>query len=279
MGTAGDTMTVQTIWRYPVKSMGGEKLVEARVERSGLAGDRAYALVDEAEGRIASAKLPRKWGAMITAEARYVHPPIDDQIPVVRIRLPDGTHIMSDSPTIHDVLSKFVGRGVRITSTRPKAISVERLDPLAEGEVIADIGELMPEGRFADYAPLHLITTSTLRELRRLNPQADFDERRFRPNLVIDIAESRGFAEQDWIGKTLAIGDMQVRVSDPTPRCSVPTLAQSGLAKDRSIVSTLVEHSRLPVALLGGELLPCAGVYAFVAEGGTVRAGDPVRIS
>ena len=279
MGTAGDTMTVQAIWRYPVKSMGGEKLMEAPIERSGLTGDRAYALVDEAEARVASAKLPRKWDALITAEARFVGPPMDGKVPAARMRLPDGTHILSDSPTVHDVLSRFVGRKVRITTTRPKAVSVERLDPLAEGEVIADIGELMPEGRFADYAPLHIITTSTLRELRRLNPQADFDERRFRPNLVIDIADSRGFAEQAWIGKTLTIGDMQARISDPTPRCSVPTLAQSGLAKDRRILTTLVEHSRLPVALLGGELLPCAGVYAFVTEGGTVRAGDPVRIS
>lgn len=187
------------------------------------------------------------------------------RIPALQIRLPNGMHIMSDGPTVHDVLSRFVGRQARITTTRTQAISVERLDPLAEGEVIADIGGLTPQGRFADYAPLHLITTATLRKLRRLNPPADFDERRFRPKLVIDIAEAGASPN--------GTGSARHWRSATCGRAS-PIRRPAPLTKDRSILRTLVEHSRLAVALLGGELLPCAGVYAFVTQRGTVSAGD-----
>jgi uncharacterized protein len=271
-------MIVDSIWRYPVKSMAGERLADTQVVGGGLIGDRAYALIDVAQGRVASAKLPRKWGMLLAARAAYASSPAAARdVPAVRIRFPDGTQSTSDDPDIDDALSALAGAQIRITTSRPSRVSVERLDPLAVGEVIADIGALMPEGRFADYAPLHLVTTATLAELKRLNPLSDFDARRFRPNLVIDTGPAAGaFIEQGWIGKSLKIGGVEARISDPTPRCSVPTLAQAELPQDREILRTLVQHNRVPVDLLGGELLPCAGVYAFVTREGRIEVGDEV---
>jgi len=75
------------------------------------------------------------------------------------------------------------------------------------------------------------------------------------------------------------IGDeVCLRISDPTPRCSVPTLAQKDIPRDPQVLRAIVEHNRLPVPLLDNEILPCAGVYGFVVRGGTVRRGDALRI-
>jgi uncharacterized protein YcbX len=157
---------------------------------------------------------------------------------------------------------------------------LERLDPLAEEETIVDIGELMMAGRFSDYAALHLITTATMARLAELRPESKFNARRFRPNVTIATPEGEtGFVENDWVGREVAIGDeVRLRISDPTPRCSIPTIAQGDLAKDPQVLRTIVEHNRLPVPLLEGETLPCAGVYGFVIRSGTVKRGDTVRV-
>ena len=158
--------------------------------------------------------------------------------------------------------------------------SLERLDPLAADETIVDIGELMMAGRFSDYAALHLITTATMARLAELRPESKFSARRFRPNVTIATPGGQaGFVENDWVGREIAIGDeVRLRISDPTPRCSVPTLAQENLEKDPRLLRTIVEHNTLPVPVLDGETLPCAGVYGFVVQGGTVKRGDQVRV-
>ena len=79
-------------------------------------------------------------------------------------------------------------------------------------------------------------------------------------------------------GSSRSATSVRLRISDPAPRCSVPTLAQEGLRKDPHVLRTIVEHNRVAVPALEGELLPCAGVYAFVIRGGTVKKGDAVRV-
>ena len=111
----------------------------------------------------------------------------------------------------------------------------------------------MMAGRFSDYAALHLITTATMARLAELRPESKFNARRFRPNVTIATPEGEtGFVENDWVGRELAIGDeVRLRISDPTPRCSVPTLAQESLEKDPQVLRTLVEHNTLPVPRAG----------------------------
>ncbi|MDE0052418.1 MAG: MOSC domain-containing protein [Rhodospirillales bacterium] len=273
--------TVKALWRYPVKSMAGNKLDKARVTEGGILGDRAYAVLDGTSGRVGSAKTPRKWAALMTLAADFVSPPeAGAPLPPVRVVWPDGTEATSDGGDADARLSRMLGRPVTLTAERPETPSLERLDPLAEEETIVDIGDLMMAGRFSDYAALHLITTATMARLAALRPESTFTARRFRPNVTIATPDGEtGFVENGWVGRELAIGDaVRLRISDPTPRCSVPTIAQKDMEKDPHVLRTIVEHNRLPVPLLDGESLPCAGVYAFVIQAGTVKRGDAVRV-
>ena len=278
-GTNGGT--VKALWRYPVKSMAGTKIDEALVTEGGILGDRGYAVLDRTSGRVGSAKTPRKWAGLMALAADFVEPPQPGApLPPVRIVWPDGAAVSSNDGDPDARLSDTLGRPVTLTTERPEAPSLERLDPLAADETIVDIGELMMAGRFSDYAALHLITTATLARLAELRPGSKFSARRFRPNVTIATPEgASGFVENDWVGREVAIGDeVRLRISDPTPRCSVPTLAQRDLEKDPQLLRTIVEHNTLPVPVLDGESLPCAGVYGFVVQGGTVKRGDAVQV-
>lgn len=280
-GAAREVGRAQSLRRYPVKSMAGEELDEALVTDGGFFGDRAYAVIDRTNGKVASAKHPKKWAGLIELAAAYLEAPRPQApIPPVRITPPKGPDIVSGEGDPDAALSALLGRPVSLTAERPDSVSLERLDPLEAEETILDIGDFMMEGRFSDYAALHIVTTSSLARLAELRPESRFDARRFRPNLVVDTTgHPTDFIENDWVGRTLTIGEeVSLRITDPTPRCSIPTLAQSDLAKDPSVLRTVVAHNRIAVPLLEGSLLPCVGVYAFVIRGGTLRRGDPVRV-
>ena len=272
---------VRSLWRYAVKSMKGEELDEALVADGGMLGDRAYAVIDRSNGKVASAKFPRKWGKLLELSACLAESPqANAPVPPVRITWPDGIDIPSNDEQANALLSESLGRPVTLTASRPESPSVERLDPFESDESLLDIGAFMMKGRFTDYAALHLLTTATLARLSELYPEARFDARRFRPNVLVETsADQNGFVENDWIGRVVAIGDeVRLQVTDPTPRCSIPTLAHGELPKDPRVLRAIAEHNPLPFSALDGQIMPCAGVYAFVVQGGTVRSGDAVRI-
>ena len=272
---------VGALWRYPVKSMGGENLHEALVVSGGIIGDRAYALIDPTNGKVASAKHPRKWEKLLELSASYVESPDSSApTPPVRISLSNGTATGSDQSGCDASLSEELDRAVILTTARPESISLERVDPLLGEESILDTGGLMMEGRFSDYAAIHLLTTATLAQLSVLDPESRFDVKRFRPNILVESAEDEaGFVENAWVGRTIAIGDqVRLRVTDPTPRCSIPTLGQGDLNKDPRILRTIATHNTVAVPAVDGERFPCAGAYAFVIQGGTVRTSDTLRI-
>jgi uncharacterized protein len=125
---------------------------------------------------------------------------------------------------------------------------------------------LRPE-RFFDIAVVHLLTTSTIDRLRKLYPQGRFEARRFRPNIVVSTgSEDPGFVENDWIGRTVLIGEaVRLAITEPCPRCVMITLPQADLPKDSGILRTAPQHNAVNV-----------GVYASVVNGGTIRRGDAV---
>src|SRR6266542_1720750 len=89
--------SVVSLWRYPVKSMMGEELNATEITSGGLLGDRAYALVDSANGKVASAKNPRKWPQLFDFRAALVDAPTPGgKLPPIRITLPDGTIVSSE---------------------------------------------------------------------------------------------------------------------------------------------------------------------------------------
>src|SRR5919201_402471 len=110
--------SVVSLWRYPVKSMMGEELNAAEVSPRGLLGDRAYALVDSSDGKVASAKNPRKWPQLFDFRATFVDTPrLGAKGPPVRITLPDGTVVTSEQSGVNQVLSRALSREVTLDAT------------------------------------------------------------------------------------------------------------------------------------------------------------------
>ena len=134
----------------------------------------------------------------------------------------------------------------------------------------------VPPGSFFDGYPLSVLTTATLQRLGELEPEVDFDLRRFRMNVIVDT-RAHGFVENDWIGRSLAIGDeVRMAVELPDPRCVMPSLAQKGgVERDPRILKALARHNRIEVNELR---YPCAGVYAVARATGTIRKDDPVNL-
>jgi uncharacterized protein len=277
--------SVVSLWRYPVKSMMGEELNAAEVSERGLLGDRAYALVDSSDGKVASAKNPRKWPQLFEFRAAFVDAPHPGaEMPPVRITLPDGAMVRSDEANADESLSRVLGREVTLaaaergqrevvesTFPNPWAPRAEEYWPDMEGldyrDTITDFD--LPEGTFFDCAVVHVLTTATLDRLRELYPRGRFEVRRFRPNFVVETSDrANDFVEDAWIDRTVHIGDgVLLSITGPCPRCVMTTLAQGDLPKDSGILRTAAQHNGVNV-----------GVYASVLRGGRVRRGDAIRL-
>ena len=287
--------TVAALWRFPVKSMLGETVGEAYVSELGIAGDRAYALIDRATGKVVSAKNPKLWPGLFGCRASLVAAPGGDEVPAVRITLGDGTAVRSDSPDVGARLSQFFGRDVELARAAPADFTIDQYHPDIEGAdpgghrgtvvdqklgtaLFDEMGLPSPvrADAFFDSFPVSVLTTSTLDRLNELSPASRFDERRFRMNVTVRTPRP-GFVENEWVGRALEFHDgVQLTVSMPDPRCVMPTLMQEDLPKDNEILRTLVRHNRLEIA---GARWPCAGVYATVTAVGTIHAGDQVVLT
>jgi uncharacterized protein YcbX len=221
--------------RYPVKSMGGAELASVAVTPGGIPGDRGWALRDRATGMPASAK---RFAVLMLCRARYLGEPADDAPPPpAEVELPDGTRTRTDDPASAELLSRLLGADV--------AFSRE------------DHGA----GHFDD-KPLHLLTTAALRSMAS-RFRLDFDARRFRPNIVVDL-DGDGKPEDAWVGREVRVGGVDIRVLKPVERCVMTTLPQPGLSAEKGIFSAFYSE--------GGAL----GVYGTALSAGTWRVGDPV---
>lgn len=278
--------TLKSIYRHPVKSMSEEELEDCEVTAAGLSGDRLYALIDMDDGKVASAKNPRKWGSLLEWRAHCESDPRSgEDVAAVLITAPDGRSMTSSSSEVHTELSKALGRNVRlnrrgsgheglteIASTDHWTPQLEEYWPedvegLAHRGIVTD--EPMPDDTFFDLAPVHMLTTATLDGLGQLYPAGQFHVRRFRPNLVIRSPEGEtSFGENRWIGKIVQIGEeVQFAITGPCPRCVMTTLPQRGLPKDTGILRAAAQHNAATV-----------GVYASVVRSGRVHRGDEVHI-
>ena len=277
--------SVVSLWRYPVKSMMGEELNVAEVTERGLLGDRAYALVHSSDGKVASAKNPRKWPQLFDFRATFVDIPRPGaKLPPVRITLPDGMVVTSEQSDLNQILSRVLNRVVTLDaaergppevveslSPNPWTPKAEEYWPDMEGldyrDTVTDFD--LPEGTFFNCAVVHLLTTATLDRLCELYPPGRFEVRRFRPNVVVKTANGvKDFVENAWIGRTLAIGDaVRLSITGPCPRRVMTTLPQGDLPKDPGILRTAAQHNQVNV-----------GLYASVLRGGKVRRGDAVRL-
>jgi uncharacterized protein YcbX len=268
--------SVVSMWRYPVKSMMGEELNAAEVTERGILGDRAYALVDTSDRRVASAKNPRKWPQLFDFRAAFVDTPrAGGKVPPVRITLPDGTVVTSEDGDLNPILSRALNRQVILNVTersqRRGTSKAEEYWPDMEGldhrDTVTDFD--LPEGTFFDCAVIHVLTTATIDRLRTLYPEGRFEVRRFRPNIVVQPTSGElDFIENAWSGHSLAIGEhVRLSITGPCPRCVMTTLPQGDLPRDPGILRTAARHNKANV-----------GVYGSVVRSGVIRRGDSVAV-
>jgi MOSC domain-containing protein len=268
----GSIGAVQSLWRYPVKSMMGEELETSEVTERGLLGDRVYALVDRSDGRAASAKNPLKWPGLLRCRAAFVEP-VHGAVPrpPVRIALPDGSDLVSDQADLDTRLSDVFGRAVTLRAAGRGTFQSESYWPDIDGlpgrDTVTEF-ELAQES-FFDVAVIHLVAAATLERLSDLYPQGRFDARRFRPNIVVRVSDGQSdFVEDAWIGRTVVVGDdVRLQITRPCKRCVMTTLPQADLPRDLGILRTAARSHEANV-----------GVYAAVVREGTVRRGDPIAV-
>jgi hypothetical protein len=278
---------ITEIWRYPVKSMGGERIAEAMLGANGVPGDRAWAVRDEVRGGIRGAK---KIPALMRCSARYTSAPSPGRAPAPEIGLPGGETLLADAPDANERVSAAVGTKVTLWPLRPasdlehyKRGAPDTPDVAAElraifgrspDEPLPDLSVFPPDlfayesppGTYFDAFPLLLLSTASLRRIQQLAPASRVDVRRFRPNFVVD-APGDGFPELAWAGQRIRIGGAVLAVGVPCPRCVMITHGFDDLPKDPGLMRALVREA-------GG----IAGVYASVAEPGPVRAGDAIAL-
>ncbi|MBX3283721.1 MAG: MOSC domain-containing protein [Acidimicrobiales bacterium] len=248
------TGTVTGCWRYPVKSMQGLAEDALEVTAAGVVGDRARALVDPATGHILTAKRVED---LLFASAT------DDGI-----ALPDGTVVGVDSPHVDDALSAWLGRPVHLAAgDEAGQRSFEMtFDPPNDDAEYYEIPA--PPATFLDSAQVHVVNAATLRGCAAARPDLDWDVRRFRPNVLVDLGGD-AFAEQAWIGGEVRVGDVVLHVEGPTVRCAMPLRAQpDGIEREPELFEAMSELNEVHPNHLG--------LYCRVVSGGRVAVGDAV---
>ncbi|MGX6608353.1 MOSC domain-containing protein [Micromonosporaceae bacterium Da 78-11] len=243
------------LWRYPVKSMGGEALDALPFEAGGIVGDRQYAVVMTENGRILTAKrTPR----LLDASARWCENRVE-------ITLPDGRVVTSDDPTVAGVLTAWLGTPVRLERTAGQVRTVaDYPNDLTDPRRVSSFD--LPAWGFADEAPVHLLSQGTLRQARAAHPRGDWDARRFRPNVLLDSSDGDAVGP-DLVGRLVELGEATLAITSGCRRCVMITQPQRGLPADRELLRTVL-----------GRFDAVLGVYAEVASAGEVRTGDRMTV-
>jgi len=271
---------VESLFRYPVKSMLGESVERVGIGELGIADDRSWAVRDERRGDFFTAKrLAALMGCRGLGGLGGNAPEIE---------LPDGTRFAADAPDAAARLSKALDHPVtlhRMGEPAPPPDDVETPDdPMADfnsmfarkdAEPVPDFGTTpesliehmsRPDRPFVDLAPLLVMTRQSIDALAASAPGAKMDERRFRPSLLVDAEGGDRFPEQAWVGKRLRIGGVLIEAPMTCPRCVMTTHGFDDLPKDPAIMRSLVSEA-------DGNL----GVYATILEPGEIRVGDVVE--
>ena len=281
---------IKEIWRFPVKSMQGDTVERCTVTPQGVAGDRRWAMRDEGRSEI---QWGKRYPQLMLCSARYRAEPRGDEITAVDITFPDGETIGSDDKRVNTKLTELIEREATLRAIEPPS-NVEfykRYKPDEEefqkeirdlfarepGEPVPDISffpEILVDHvavpvTFFDNEEIHMITTASMDYMRGKNPDANWDIRRFRPNFYIETDTGlTGMIENDWVGKTLAIGTATLAITAPTVRCGMTVRPQADIKYDKSILRTVVKEGD-----------QCLGVGAHVRVSGEIKQGDAVELN
>jgi uncharacterized protein len=230
------SFVVEQIWRYPIKSIGGQRIESTRAAADGVLGDRVWA-VQDAAGKLGSGKDSRRFTrilGLLGLTARYedlAQPPI--------VTDPDGT----DYPVATGAADEF------LRALAGKRVWVRR-----------DTGIMHFDG-----VPFTLVGTATLDWLATQLPAVQVEARRLRPNLVVRTSEP--FEEEAWLGQPVQIGTAEAAFEVVLPRCVMVGMAQPGLARSNAVLKRIAARTDNPLGMaIGGQ----------VTRPGTITVGDPV---
>lgn len=230
-------LSVATIWRYPVKSLQGERLDTALATAHGVEGDRAFGIRDTDTGLILTA---RRQPELLFASAAW-------NAGSVSITLPDGTTTDDDA-----ALSAWLGRSVELVPAGNAGTYENPMDIENESDWVQWMG---PDTSFHDSGrdQVSLVSRTTLRS---------WDERRFRQNLILD-----GDGEDELVGSTIHIGEATLTATKLVDRCVMVTRPQPGdIERDLDVLKTI-----------NRERDNCLGVATVVTTPGVVRVGDSLQ--
>jgi len=277
MAQQGRLGTISGLFRYPVKSLGGEALAAAQIGASGIAGDRIWAFRDLGRSEISSAKRYPLLMQIAAALQEDGH---------ARLRFPSGETSSTAASDCAARVSNFIGRPQALFGVRPASdaahfarsgVAVENMEADIRGvlgllpdETLPDFSKFPAEalrnatvpGTYFDGAVIHIILASELRQLQGSVSGAEVDALRFRPNIVLDDLAAP-LVSDDLVGVTLRAGDTVLRLDFIVPRCSMTTHEQGRLGKAPQIMRTLVRDWKHNF-----------GLYATVQQGGQIRLGD-----
>ncbi|TPN49808.1 MOSC domain-containing protein [Mesorhizobium sp. B1-1-7] len=238
--------TVSELWRYPASSLAGERVEAISVALESIDGDRMFGLVDASDNEIARPDRAEKWHKVPLIRTRL------NPARQLEVAVPDGEWLPAPGVESDRAVSAYLGFEASIRPFRQENA------PGYSGPLTAE--------RYRK-APIHLLTTASLARLKALHPDGAADPRRFRPNIVVDMAAIEGsFPETEWIGRKLAVGELLLTISEPCRRCGFTIIAQDGFDNDPGILRNLVRHNAHNL-----------GVYCTVDKPASIKLGNEMR--
>jgi uncharacterized protein len=255
---------VESVWRYPIKSMRGEELPEIFAGFSGVYGDRLFAFKSSAAPAAFPYLTGRERHEMLLYRPRFRYP--DKAAKPTTL-----VEAESLSPLLNPVVADPDGLALDVETPSGEVLAIDDPELLRQLGVRAGDGYsltlLRSERAMTDCRPISLFSLQTARQLGE-EIGAVLDKRRFRANVYLDLGAADGFSENSLVGRTIRLGSkVVVAIVAQDPRCQMITLDPDTAAPNPEVLRNIARaHDRM------------AGIYGAVVAEGMIRAGDPVEI-
>lgn len=250
---------VAELWRYPVSSLGGEKIDRLEIVAAsdgaengvashgvpihGVPGNRAFLLFDPETREPAAPESSERWRKALHLSSRR------RADGVTEIGFPDGMWLPVGATDIEPRLAGHFGFPVGLAETRGSG------------------GHLPVVAPRYSASPLHILTTASMNAISASDPSLLMDARRFRPDILVATEAASGFVENDWIGRRIVIGTLSISATEGTKRCGMTMAAQPGLPEQPDVLRSILRGNRRNL-----------GIYAEIAAPGSLSLGDDVWI-
>jgi uncharacterized protein YcbX len=253
---------VDSVWRYPVKSMRGEELDEAFAGFSGIYGDRLFAFKSSASPKGFPYLTAREQRRLLQYRPHFRHP--DKAARPINLAEAES---MGTNPVSADPSELMVD--VETPAGETLAIDDSALMDMLRADIDAkhQLTLMRSERALTDCRPVSIFSLQSARQLAE-ETGTPIDKRRFRANVYVDLTSAGGFAENDFVGRSLRIGPkVVVRILERDARCVIITLDPDTTERTPEILKKVAQaHEGM------------AGVYGAVMVEGTLHKGDPVEV-